>query len=77
MRTPMALEAAADCRLVKLVSQKLKEKRCGDCREGKLGPQGNWSQYLSAASKTGIANFDTAKFRAGSSGVWNDEAGRG
>jgi hypothetical protein len=54
MRTPIASEAAADCKLVKQVSQKFQEKRCADCREGKLGLQGNYSQYLSAAFKTGI-----------------------
>jgi hypothetical protein len=50
----MASEAAADDEVIKQISQELKEKRCGDCRERKCGPQGNWSQNLSAAFKTGI-----------------------
>jgi hypothetical protein len=54
MRTPMALEVATDEGLIKQVSQKLKEKRCRDCREGMFGTQGNSSQNQRAGSKSGI-----------------------
>jgi len=50
----MALEEAADEGLIKQVSQKLKEKRCGDCMEGMFGTQGNSSQNQRAESKSGI-----------------------
>ena len=41
MRTPIAVDVAADEALIKQVSQKLKEKRCGDCKEGMFRLQGN------------------------------------
>ena len=57
MRTPMAAEVAAENGSFKQVSQKNKEKRWGDCREEKNGPQGNWSQNVRAAFKMGMKSF--------------------
>jgi hypothetical protein len=50
----MAFDVAADEGLIKQVSQKLKEKRCRDCREGKPALQGNSPQNQSTAFKSGI-----------------------
>ena len=36
MSTPIALEVAADDKPIKINLQKLKQKRCGDCRKGRL-----------------------------------------
>jgi len=54
MRTPIASEVAADDGRVKQVSQELKEKRCGDCREGQSGSQGNSAQNCRVTLKSGI-----------------------
>jgi hypothetical protein len=54
MSTSIALDVAADEGLIKQVSRKLKEKRCGDCREGMFGLQGNSSQNVRTAFKSGM-----------------------
>jgi hypothetical protein len=66
----MASEVAADDGSFKQVSRKLKQKRCGDCREWKYGSQGNWSQNLSAALKTGIEISVRREWREWSLSLW-------
>ena len=53
-RTLITSEAAAAGGHIRQVSEKLNRSGCGDCREAGDGPQGNWSQNLSTAFKTGI-----------------------
>jgi hypothetical protein len=67
----MMLEVAAGDGLIKQGSQKLKEKRCGDCRDGKSGPQGNWSENLSAAFKSGIEISVWREFEERRIALWN------
>ena len=76
MRTPIVVGAAADDGLIKYFSQNTQEKRCGDCREGKYGPQGNWSQNLSAAFKTGISDYCPAGMWESRIPLWKLDRGR-
>jgi hypothetical protein len=69
----MASEVAADDGSFKQVSRKLKQKRCGDCREWRYGSQGNWSQNLSAALKTGIEISVRREWKEWSLSLWKVE----